>query len=142
MRVCFSPAVPVSFALSWVCLLGATSAGGRHGPLDERLSHDPGDVRQSASSKATDAPEAAIPLAALLERAAWYLDYFIDQFENVVAEESYVQDASVQLPSYSPAVGRGGPALGAPSAVELTRARHRDLRSDFLLVKSPDTQAL
>ena len=78
----------------------------------------------------------------LLDRAAWYLDFFIDQFENVVAEESYVQDASTLLPSYSPVGGRGGIALPGPSAGELSRARHRDLRSDFLLVKSPDTLAL
>jgi formylglycine-generating enzyme required for sulfatase activity len=78
----------------------------------------------------------------LLNRAAWYLDYFIDQFENVVAEESYVQDASTPLPSYSPIGGRGGSILPGPSAAELGRARHRDLRSDFLLVKSPDTLAL
>lgn len=79
----------------------------------------------------------------LLNRAAWYLDYFIDQFENVVAEESYVQDASTPLPSYSPGAGGGrGSILPGPSAAELSRARHRDLRSDFLLVKSPDTLAL
>ena len=79
----------------------------------------------------------------LLNRAAWYLDYFIDQFENVVAEETYVQDASTMLPSYSPVSGgRGGAILSGPSAAELSRARHRDLRSDFLLVKSPDTLAL
>src|SRR5262249_47185146 len=79
----------------------------------------------------------------LLERAAWYLDYFIDQFENVVAEETYVQDSNFLLPSFSPTVGRGGgvTTLG-PSAADQARARHRDLRSDFLLVKSPDTQAL
>ncbi len=82
-------------------------------------------------------------LGDLLNRAAWYLDYFIDQFENVVAEESYVQDASTLLPSYSPiGGGRGGSILPGPSAAELGRARHRDLRSDFLLVKSPDTLAL
>jgi formylglycine-generating enzyme len=77
----------------------------------------------------------------LLERTAWYLDYFIDQFENVVAEETYTQDASTLLPILSPLAGRGAvaPLL---SASEIARARHRDLRSDFLLVKSPDTSAL
>ena len=39
-------------------------------------------------------------LETLLDRAAWYLDFFIDQFENVVAEEVYVQDAS------TPQIGR------------------------------------
>src|SRR5215475_13272664 len=76
-------------------------------------------------------------LEALLTRAAWYLDYFVDQFENVVAEETYIQDASVMLPSFNPAAGRGAVAAQT-SAAEMSRARHRDLRSDFLLVKSPD----
>src|SRR5262245_18593617 len=80
-------------------------------------------------------------LDALLDRAGWYLDSFIDQFENVVAEESYIQDASTPLPSYTPMSGRGGAAVRDMSA-ELSRARHRDLRSDFLLVKAPDTSAL
>src|SRR5689334_20245416 len=79
-------------------------------------------------------------LEILLDRAAWYLDYFIDQFENVVAEESYVQDATTQLPTYPVVGGRGAVPLPSPS--EIARARHRDLRSDFLLVKSPDTSAL
>src|SRR5262245_24599618 len=92
----------------------------------------------ASASRAADRPS----LDDLLNRAAWYLDYFIDQFENVVAEESYVQDASTLLPSYSPTGGRGGSILPGPSAAELSRARHRDLRSDFLLVKSPDTLAL
>src|SRR5438270_5556758 len=48
-----------------------------------------------------------VTLDALLNRAAWYLDYFIDQFENVVAEEEYVQDASSSVPSYVPLTGRG-----------------------------------
>jgi len=95
-------------------------------------------VQGIAGGKSADRPA----LDDLLNRAAWYLDYFIDQFENVVAEESYVQDASTPLPSYSPIGGRGGSILPGPSAAELGRARHRDLRSDFLLVKSPDTLAL
>ena len=95
-------------------------------------------VQEIAAAKSADRPA----LDDLLNRAAWYLDYFIDQFENVVAEESYVQDASTLLPSYSPIGGRGGSVLPGPSAAELGRARHRDLRSDFLLVKSPDTLAL
>src|SRR3954464_9666940 len=77
----------------------------------------------------------------LLDRAAWYLDYFIDQFENVVAEESYVQDATMLLPTLSPLGGRGA-VSPMTSASEVARARHRDLRSDFLLVKSPDASAL
>lgn len=97
----------------------------------------------AAIAIAAPQPRAADPLTleALLDRAAWYLDYFIDQFENVVAEEDYIQDATVFLPSFSPVAGRGG--TPAPSsAAESVRARHRDLRSDFLLVKSPQTEAL
>jgi formylglycine-generating enzyme required for sulfatase activity len=83
-----------------------------------------------------------VPLDALLDRAGWYLEYFVDEFENVVAEELYVQDSSVSLPSFSP-VGRGrGGAVAPPSPSEMLRARHRNLRSDFLLVKSPETSAL
>src|SRR5262245_39193073 len=80
-------------------------------------------------------------LETLLTRAAWYLDYFVDQFENVVAEETYIQDASVMLPSFNPTAGRGAVAAQT-SAAEMSPARHRDLRSDFLLVKSPGSADL
>jgi len=82
-----------------------------------------------------------VTLDQLLNRSAWYLDYFIDQFENVVAQEDYMQDSSAPLPSFVPfSGGRGGGVMvPPPSATDLARARHRDLRSDFLLVKSPET---
>jgi formylglycine-generating enzyme required for sulfatase activity len=84
-----------------------------------------------------------VTLDELLDRAAWYLDYFVDEFENVIAEESYVQDSSMLLPSFSPMPGgRGGAFPPPPLPSDAARARHRDLRSDFLLVKSPDTAAL
>ena len=88
-------------------------------------------------------PPATVPLDVVLDRAGWYLDYFVDDFENVVAEETYIQDSSQPLPSFSP-VGGGRGALAVPTAspADLLRARHRNLRSDFLLVKSPDTAAL
>ena len=91
---------------------------------------------------AQDRSETRPPLESLLDRAAWYLDYFIDEFENVVAEENYVQDSNASLPTF---VAVGGGRGSAPTPVvptEMTRARHRDLRSDFLFVKSPDTSAL
>ena len=97
----------------------------------------------SAAIAVAAAPQtpARVPLDVLLDRAGWYLDSFVDEFENVVAEETYIQDSSVLLPSFSPIGGRGrGSALPAPS--EMLRARHRDLRSDFLLVKSLETSAL
>ena len=84
-----------------------------------------------------------VTLDQLLNRSAWYLDYFIDQFENVVAEEDYMQDSSSPLPTFIPFAttgGRGGGLISPPPSVsDLARARHRDLRSDFLLVKSPET---
>src|SRR6476469_6677257 len=82
-------------------------------------------------------------LEELLDKAGWYLDYFVDEFENVVAAETYIQDSAMLLPSFSPiAVGRGGVALAPPSPSDTARARHRELRSDFLLAKSPATEAL
>jgi len=94
-----------------------------------------------ASFAASASPPVALDL--LLDRAAWYLDYFVDEFENVVAEERYIQDSTVPLPSFSPiGGGRGGVFPPPLSPSDAARARHRDLRSDFLLVKSPDTLAL
>jgi len=89
-----------------------------------------------AAQKAPD-----VSLATVLDRAAWYLDSFVDEFENVVAEERYLQDASTNLPSFSPVSGRGGVGVQM-SASDIVRARHRALRSDFLLVRSPETDAL
>jgi formylglycine-generating enzyme required for sulfatase activity len=86
-------------------------------------------------------PSEHVSLDLLLTRAAFYLDYFVDQFENVVAEEQYIQDSSQLLPSFNPASGRGSVST-TPSAADMSRARHRDLRSDFLLVKSPDNDQL
>src|SRR4026207_909257 len=105
-------------------------------------------LSQSAIAGFTVAPTARAPAAGaahlraadpitldgLLNRAAWYLDYFVDRFENVVAEEQYSQNAASPLPPFSPITGRGGVAQ-PPSTADSTRARHRDLRSDFLLVK-------
>jgi formylglycine-generating enzyme required for sulfatase activity len=97
-----------------------------------------------AAAAAASAPRAErVTLDELLDHVAWYLDYFVDEFENVVAEETYTQDSSVLLPTFSPMPGgRGGAFPPPPSPSDAARARHRDLRSDFLLVKSPDTDAL
>jgi formylglycine-generating enzyme required for sulfatase activity len=94
-----------------------------------------------AVAAAQPRPVERASLETLLTRAAWYLDYFVDQFENVVAEETYIQDANVLVPSFNPAAGRGGVAAQT-SAAEMSRARHRDLRSDFLLVRSPGSDEL
>ena len=96
----------------------------------------------SAMALAAPQPPANVPLEVVLDRAGWYLDYFVDEFENVVAEETYVQDSSQLLPSFSPAAGGRGGGVAPLSPSDIMRARHRDLRSDFLLVKSPETAAL
>jgi formylglycine-generating enzyme required for sulfatase activity len=62
----------------------------------------------------------------ILGRAGQYVSQFLDQFSNVVAEERYVQDTLGTLPIIS---GRGASALSRPAS------RHRELKSDFLLVK-------
>ncbi len=73
-------------------------------------------------------------LDTLLARASWYVQDFINQFTTVVAEERYVQDSSVALPSV-PIPGLGGRGA-ATSSIPTERARHRELKSDFLMVKS------
>ncbi|MFI5178732.1 MAG: formylglycine-generating enzyme family protein [Vicinamibacterales bacterium] len=99
-------------------------------------------IASSAMALAAQQPPAKVPLEVVLDRAGWYLDYFVDEFENVVAEETYTQDSAQLLPTFSPFGGGRGAVAAQPSAADLLRARHRDLRSDFLLVKSPDTEAL
>src|SRR3954463_9606037 len=92
----------------------------------------------SAMTLAAPPAPAPVMLEVLLDRAGWYLESFVDEFENVVAEERYVQDSSNLLPSFSPMATGRGMALASPSATDMLRARHRDLLSDFLLVKSPE----
>jgi len=58
-------------------------------------------------------PPAKVDLEAVLNRAGWYLDYFVDEFENVVAEENYIQDSSQLLPTTSPASGGRGAIAAA-----------------------------
>ena len=63
---------------------------------------------------------ARVELETVLDRAGWYLDYFVDEFENVVAEETYIQDSSQLLASFSPVSGgRGG---AGPAAVAVGHA--------------------
>jgi formylglycine-generating enzyme required for sulfatase activity len=65
----------------------------------------------------------------ILRRTALYVAKFIGQFSNVVAEEVYVQDSVGTLPIMP--MGRGG-SLGGPPPPQ---SRHREVKSDFLLVK-------
>jgi len=101
-------------------------------------------ILSTAMTLAAPQPPAKVPLDVVLDRAGWYLESFVDEFENVVAEETYSQDSSQALPTFSPVLGGRGGGGGAlpPSPSDTLRARHRDLRSDFLFVKSPDTAAL
>jgi formylglycine-generating enzyme required for sulfatase activity len=66
----------------------------------------------------------------ILQRAGLYVSRFIQQFSDVVADEHYVQDSLGTLP-VSITTGRGGGALAAPPP----QSRHREVKSDFLLVK-------
>jgi hypothetical protein len=70
----------------------------------------------------------------LLTRATWYVLDFIEKLSNVVSEEHYTQDSNVMLATV-PIPGIGGRG-GLPSAVPRTSARHRELKADFLIVKT------
>jgi hypothetical protein len=73
-------------------------------------------------------------LELVLGRASWYVFDFVGRFAGVVAEERYVQDSTVPLPSFGLRVGgRGGTAT--TTTVPNQRVRHRELKSDFLLVR-------
>jgi hypothetical protein len=88
---------------------------------------------------------AAVPLAAqqppadqdidqLLARATWYSIDFVNKLSSVVAEERYIQDSNVALATVAI------PALGGRGAAGMNSSRgtskHRELRADFLIVKS------
>jgi hypothetical protein len=77
---------------------------------------------------AQDADKDRISLELLLGRGGWYVLDFIDKFSNVVSEETYIQDSSVPMQSAA--------LLGRPG----TTARHRILKSDFLLVSVNSAQ--
>src|ERR1051325_10637297 len=70
----------------------------------------------------------------LLAKATWYSIDFISRLSNVVAEERSLQDSNVALATVA------SPALGGRGAAGLNAARgttkHRELRADFLIVKS------
>ena len=82
-----------------------------------------------------DAQQPDQALESLLTKATWYVLEFVDQLSNVVAEERYVQDSSVMLATIAiPGLGgRGAPAMSQPRG----SAKHRELKADFLIVKTP-----
>src|SRR5438477_5603714 len=87
-----------------------------------------------SSSLVTATPPPTVALDELLGRAAWYVDYFGTQFANVVAEEKYLQESSGPAPTARSSTME--PLLRTGSLVQ------RLLRSDFTLVRSPDTPDL
>ena len=88
----------------------------------------------SPSARQTAQPAADAGLEQLLTRATWYVLDFVEKLSNVVAEEHYTQDSNVMLATI-PIPGLGGRG-GVPSAVPRTSARHRELKADFLIVKT------
>jgi len=79
-------------------------------------------------------PAQPVSLETVLGKASWYALDFIDQFSKVVAEEHYIQDSQMSLPAYPLRMGRPSTA-----STPMGRARHRELKSDFLLVKVPNS---
>jgi hypothetical protein len=73
-------------------------------------------------------------LEQLLARATWYSVDFVEKLSTVVAEESYVQNSTVALETVAiPGLrSRGGPPMNAPRE----KSKHRELKADFLIVKT------
>ena len=73
-------------------------------------------------------------LEALLTKATWSAIDFVDKLSSVVSEEHYTQDSNVLLATVAiPGMGgRGGPAMSGPRG----SSKHRELKADFLIVKS------
>lgn len=88
-----------------------------------------------ATAAAAQQPLPDPTLEPLLAKATWYVLEFVDKLSNVVAEEHYVQDSNVMLATIAiPGLGgRGGPAMSGPRG----SAKHRELKADFLIVKTP-----
>ena len=90
-------------------------------------------IAMAASGANAQQPDQA--LESLLTKATWYVLEFVEKLSNVVAEERYVQDSSVMLATVAiPGLGgRGGPPMSQPRG----SAKHRELKADFLIVKTP-----
>jgi hypothetical protein len=72
-------------------------------------------------------------------RAARYAAVFFDRFSNVVAEERYLQDVTRTVLSSPIPAGRGA---AATPAIPSSAMRHRELKSDFLIVSLPGRDTL
>ena len=71
----------------------------------------------------------------LLAKATWYSIDFVNKLSSVVAEERYIQDSNVALMTIA-IPGLGGRGGGTPNNVPQSSSRHRELKADFLIVKS------
>jgi hypothetical protein len=86
----------------------------------------------AVTGTAAQPPDAEVDL--IITRATWYALEFVEKLSGVVAEERYIQDSNVALPTVPiPGMGRGGVI---PSSMPRRSARHRELKSDFLIIKS------
>lgn len=78
-------------------------------------------------------PTAEAALDQLLARATWYSIDFINGLSNIVAEEQYIQNSNVALATAAIPILGGRAAF--PASAPRT-SRHRELKADFLIVKS------
>ena len=88
-------------------------------------------AQQSGPSAQSGADPA---LDQLLTRATWYVLDFVQKLSNVVSEEHYTQDSNVMLATI-PIPGLGGRG-GSQTSVPRSSAKHRELKADFLIVKT------
>jgi hypothetical protein len=70
----------------------------------------------------------------LLTRATWYVLDFVQKLSSVVSEERYTQDSNVMLATI-PIPGLNGRG-SVPNSVPRGSAKHRELKADFLIVKT------
>ena len=89
-------------------------------------------AQQSGPSAQSGADPA---LDQLLTRATWYVLDFVGKLSNVVSEEHYTQDSNVMLATI-PIPGLGGRGGGASTSGPRNSAKHRELKADFLIVKT------
>jgi hypothetical protein len=88
-------------------------------------------AQQSGPSSQAGADPA---LDQLLTRATWYVLDFVQKLSSVVSEERYTQDSNVMLATI-PIPGLGGRG-SVQNSVPRSSAKHRELKSDFLIVKT------
>ena len=89
----------------------------------------------TAAPVAAQQPAVDPELEQLLAKATWYAIDFVNKLSSVVAEEHYIQDSNVALATIAiPTLGGG--RGGALNSQPRSSSRHRELKADFLIVKS------